>query len=76
MKTIETNISAAIARSISHNEKVTVTVTDQKAALAEIRAIRPDLYIDKTDLNDGSLDVWGCKGESETMEFRLVLANA
>jgi hypothetical protein len=61
------NIQSAIARSVSYNEIVRVTVPDIADALAEINAHCEDY--EHTDANEGE-DVWGT---TEHGEFRLML---
>jgi hypothetical protein len=61
------DIKSAIARSVSHNEIVCVTVPEIAAALAEINAACEDY--EHTDATEGE-DVWGT---TETGEFRLML---
>lgn len=66
-----TDIKSAIARSISHNEIVLVTVDDPKAALEAIDNDENVTELDWTDAEVGSgnvIDVWGTRlGD----EFRL-----
>lgn len=75
--TTMTEIKPAIARSISHNEIVLLTVDDPKAALSAIDNDENVTELDWTDSEIGAgkvLDVWGKRmGE----DFRLnILAEA
>ncbi len=69
--TTSTEIKPAIARSISHNEIVLLTVPDPKAALANIDNDENVTDLDWTDSEIGLgkvIDVWGKRLGSE---FRL-----
>ena len=72
-----TEIKPAIARSISHNEIVLLTVADPKAALENIDNDENVTDLDWTDSEIGIgkvIDVWGKRLGSE---FRLnILAEA
>ena len=69
--TTSTEIKTAIARSISHNEIVLLTVEDPKAALENIDNDENVTDLDWTDSEIGLgkvIDVWGKRLGSE---FRL-----
>jgi len=72
-----TEIKPAIARSISHNEIVILTVADPKAALDNIDSDENVTDLDWTDSEIGLgkvIDVWGKRLGSE---FRLnIIAEA
>ncbi len=55
----ETEIKPAIARSISHNEIVILTVDDPKDALEKIDNDENVTELDSATENNGDLDVWG-----------------
>ena len=64
-------IKLAIARSISHNEIVLLTVADPKAAMDQIDTDENVTELDWTDSEIGLgkiIDVWGKRQDSE---FRL-----
>jgi hypothetical protein len=75
--TTTTEIKPAIARSISHNEIVLLTVADPKAALDQIDNDENVTELDWTDSEIGLgkiIDVWGKRLGGE---FRLyILAEA
>lgn len=75
MKT--TSLKAAIARSRSHNESVTVEVGPTK--IADVMTELDSIYEGDTDYareNDGSYDVWGWTDETAEgeMDWRLNVA--
>lgn len=66
-------IKSAIARSISHDERVTVNCEDTAAALESIDNMESVEELDHAAENDGSLDVWGVY---QGNDFRLRLISA
>ena len=73
---MKTELKAAIARSVSHNERVAIEVeaADITDVLAELGTIT-DVEIDSAQENDGSYDVWGA-GEGDDMAWRLCVTLA
>lgn len=63
MTATQTVLAAAIDRSQSHDEVVTVTATNFAEALAELGRLW-DGDIDHVRENDGALDVWGWTAET------------
>ena len=71
--TTRTEIKAAIARSISHNEIVLIVVDDVRAALESIDNDENVTELDHTDTNHGDIDAWGKRlGD----DFRLYIRSA
>lgn len=67
-----TEITNAIARSVSHNEIVRVTVSDLDAAYTEVSAQTDEC--DQSTENDGSLDVYGTTDAGGEFRLRLIPA--
>ena len=65
--TIASQIEAAISRSISHNESVSIEIeaSDISAVVAEIDS---DYETDYAKENDGTYDVWGWTEETPDNE--------
>lgn len=69
-------IEQAVERSISHNERVTVTVRDVDEALTTLCGI-PGYMVDSTQTKQG-LDAWGYTEDTpeHEMDWRLLLVQA